>query len=58
MEQHKEINWSEVARQAIWEKMLILERMNQMLSQSRLRAADIEQVSYRIKKRISRKHKA
>jgi len=42
MDQFKEINWSEVARQAIREKTLLLERMNQMLSKSELTPADIK----------------
>lgn len=58
MDRFKEINWSEVARQAIREKMLLLERMNQMLSRSELGAADIEEHSRRIKRKVLGKHKA
>lgn len=58
MDRFKEINWSEVARQAIREKMLLLERMNQMLSRSELDAADIEEHSRRIKRKVLREHKA
>ena len=57
MDQHKEINWSEVARQAILEKMILLEHMDQILSKSRLRVADISQAAYLIKKKVSKKHK-
>ena len=45
MDQFKEINWSEVARQAIIEKTLLLERMNQMLSKSELTEADVMKYS-------------
>lgn len=58
MDQHKEINWSEVARQAIWEKMAMLDHMNQMFSKSQLRAADIAQATYQVKKKIYKKYKA
>lgn len=55
MDRHREINWSEVARQAIREKMMILEKMNQMLSRSTLSVADIDQTSYQIKKKVLKK---
>lgn len=58
MDQYKEINWSEVARQAIRDKMLVLERMNQMLSKSNLDLPSIERHAVRIKKNIAKKHKA
>ena len=58
MDRYKEINWSEVARQAIREKMTVLEQMNQLLSKSKLDLADIEHHSISIKKNVSKKHKA
>ena len=58
MDRFKEINWSEVARQAIREKTGLLEKMNQMLSKSELGESDIETHSTQIKKSILRKHKA
>lgn len=58
MDQFKEMNWSEVARQAICTKIELLERMNQMLSKSTLRAADVEQAAYQVNKKIYKRHKA
>ena len=58
MDQFKEINWSEVARQAIREKALISEKMNKVLSKSKLGVSDIEKHALAIKKTIFRKHKA
>lgn len=58
MDQFKEINWSEVARQAIQEKTALLEKMNRMLSKSELTESDIEAHSAQIKKAVLRKHKA
>jgi len=57
MDRFKEINWSEVARQAIREKTLLLERVNQMLSRSTLDEASIEAHAAKIKKSVSKKHK-
>lgn len=57
MDHFKEINWSEVARQAIREKTMLLERMNQMLSGSTLDDAAIEAHAAKIKKNVSKKHK-
>lgn len=58
MNHFKEINWSEVARKAIQEKTLLLERMNQLLSKSLLTEADVRKHSAIIKKRVSKQHKA
>ncbi len=58
MDQFKEINWSEVARQAIWEKTVMLEKMNRLLSKSTLSTSDVEEHASEIKKSVSRKHKA
>lgn len=57
MDHFKEINWSEVARQAIREKTLLLERMNQMLSKSTLDDVLIEANAAKIKKIVAKKHK-
>ena len=57
MDRFKEINWSEVARQAIREKTLLLERVNQMLSGSTLNEASIGAHAAKIKKSVSKKHK-
>ena len=57
MDQFKEINWSEVARQAIQEKTLLLERMNQMLYKSELTKADVMKYSRQINKNVWKKHK-
>ena len=58
MDHFKEINWSEVARQAIREKALLLEKMNQFFSKSRLTEIDIERVGRQIKKNVLKKYKA
>lgn len=57
MDQFKEINWSEVARQAIREKTLLLERMNRLLSKSELSQADIKEFASKVNKKVWQKHK-
>lgn len=58
MDKFKEMNWSEVARQAIREKTLLLERMSQMLSGSTLDDASIKAHAAKVKKAVAKKHKA
>ena len=58
MDHFKEMNWSEVARQAIYSKIELLEKMNQMLSKSKLKAADVDQAAYQVNKKIYKRHKA
>ena len=57
MDHFKEINWSEVARQAIRQKAILLEKMNQLLSKSRLSELEAETYGARIKKSVLKKHK-
>lgn len=57
MDQFKEINWSEVARQAIRQKAELLERMDQMLSNSKVDETTIEKHSESIKEKVHKKHK-
>ena len=57
MDHFKEINWSEVARQAIRQKALMLEKMNQLFSKSKLDERDIDKYALIIKRSVSRKHK-
>lgn len=40
MEQYPEINWSEIARQAIIKRLELLEKMDKMLSKSKLTEED------------------
>ncbi|MBI3252942.1 MAG: hypothetical protein HYZ52_06505 [Candidatus Omnitrophica bacterium] len=53
-----EINWSEVARQAIREKAQFLEKMNRLFSGSKLNDRDVEKYAAMIRKNVLKKHKA
>ena len=56
MVRHKELNWSEVARQAIEEKLRQLAVLDQLLAKSEVTAEDIEREAKEIKKRVLEKH--
>ena len=56
MEKHKEIKWSEVARQAIWEKARKLELMDKLLAKSELTEQDAEEIGHKIKRGIAKRH--
>lgn len=55
MSRFPEINWSEVARQAIMEKTRVLGQMQQLLSRSALTEQDALQIGREIKRRMWKK---
>ncbi len=48
MENHPEINWSEVTRQAITEKIEALEVMDELTSMSELTESDVQEIADKI----------
>jgi predicted transcriptional regulator len=48
MENHPEINWSEVTRQAIREKIETLEVMDELAAESELTESDVREIADRI----------
>lgn len=56
MKRHQEIKWSEVARNAIWEKARKLELMDKLLANSKLTEEDAERIGNKIKHGIARRH--
>ena len=48
MERHPEINWSEVTRQAIQEKIETLEAMDELTSGSELTESDVAEIANKI----------
>lgn len=48
MENHPEINWSEVTRQAISEKIELLEVMDDLTKDSELTESDVEEIAAKI----------
>jgi len=51
MEKHPEINWSEVTRQAIREKIETLEVMDELTSDSELTEEDVSEIADKINER-------
>lgn len=56
MEKHREIKWSEVARQAIWEHAKRLELMDKLVSKSKLTEKDAFEIGQKVKKETARRH--
>ncbi|WP_433633995.1 hypothetical protein [Halomicrococcus sp. NG-SE-24] len=48
MERHPEINWSEVTRQAIQDKIEKLELMDELTADSNLTEADVDEIATKI----------
>lgn len=57
MKKHKEIKWTEVARQAMWERAKKLELMDTLLSKSELTEKDAIEIGRKIKHEIAKKHR-
>jgi predicted transcriptional regulator len=55
MDEHPEINWSEVTRQAIQEKIEALEVMDELTSESELTERDVQEIADKINE-SGRKH--
>ena len=56
MQKHKEIKWSEVARQAIMEKARKLELMDKLLAKSELTEEDAERIGHKIKHGMAKRY--
>ncbi len=56
MNKHKDIKWTEVARQAMWEKARKLELMDKLTAKSKLTEKDIEEIGNKIKHGIAKRH--
>ena len=56
MKGHSEIKWSEVARQALWNKARKLELMDKILADSELTEEDALNIGRKVNKEIAKKH--
>ncbi len=54
MDRHPELNWSEVARQAIKEKIMLLARMDRLLSKSRFTEKDALELGRKVNKAVAK----
>ncbi len=53
MDEHPEINWSEVARQSIIQKLTLLEKMDKLLAKSSLTERDAIAIGRKANKEIA-----
>jgi hypothetical protein len=58
MKKHSEIKWSEVARQAMWEKAKDLELLDKITSKSTLNMEDVMELDKIIKRGMFKRHTA
>jgi len=58
MERFPEINWSEVARSSIIEKIKKFELAEILVSRSKLTEKDIKEIGDKIRRGIAKKHKS
>lgn len=56
MKRHKDIKWSEVAREAIWDKARKLELMDKILSKSELTEKDALAIGVKINEAVAKRH--
>jgi len=56
LEKHKEVNWSELARNSMADYLYKIELMEKLTSKSRLTEKDIEEIGEKIKQGIAKKH--
>ena len=56
MDEHPEINWSEVARQAIQEKIRLLKKLDLLLSESKLTEEDAINLGRKVNKAVAKKY--
>lgn len=56
MKKHKEIKWSEVAREALWDKAKKLELMDKILSKSKLTDDDALEIGRKVNEAVAKRH--
>ncbi len=55
MDRHPEMNWSEVARQAIRERVVLLHKMDKLLSKSKLTEADTLELGRKVNQGLAKR---
>jgi hypothetical protein len=56
MKKHRQVKWSEIARQALQSYAKRLELMDKILAKSELTEEDAERIGHKIKYAIAKKH--
>jgi len=55
MDKHPEMNWSEIARQAFREKLMILKRMDELLSKSKMTEKNALELGKKVNKAVAKR---
>lgn len=55
MDSHPEMNWSEIARQAFREKLMILKKMDEILAKSKLTEKDALEIGRKVNKAVAKR---
>lgn len=56
IKKHRDVKWSEVARQALWDKARKLELMDKLILKSKLTEREALEIGRKINKGIAKKH--
>lgn len=56
MDRHPELNWSEIARNAIRQKLLLLEKMNRLLAKSTLTETEAVQMGRELNAKLAKRY--
>ncbi len=56
MQKHKEVKWSEVARQALWQHAKKIELLDKLLSKSKFTEEDALDIGRKIKLSVAKRH--
>lgn len=55
MDIHPEMNWSEIARQSIREKIMVLKKMDMLLAKSKLTEKDALKIGKKVNRAVAKK---
>lgn len=56
MKKHRELRWSEIAREALWDKAKELELMDKLTAKSKLTEKDAIEIGRKINEAVARRH--
>ncbi len=56
MDKHPEFNWSAIARKAFKEKLIVLEKIDKILSKSKLTEEDALELGRKVNKAVAKKY--
>jgi len=56
VKKHNEINWSEIARRAMWDHARRVQFMESLVEKSKLKEKDIDELDRIIKKAVSKRY--